>query len=294
MLDKKVFIEKIIKKKNFCIETFRSFNSLSIDFLNDFSNELKKNKNIYKYPDLVYLLLWCNKKRIESLKKNFQEDEIRLGRGLIFHICPANVPTNFIYSFFFGLLSGNSNIVKIPSKDFQEKKIILSKIKYLFKKKKYNKLNKTNCFIQYDRKSENTKIISSYCVGRVIWGGDNTINEVRKIWIPEKSIEITFPDRYSISIINTDKLTQISKNELKTIGSHLNAWDLKPAGTEGYRTAEVTLGGVDTNAINSKTMEIKNHPGLFFIGEVVDVTGHLGGHNFQWAWSSGYSAGLVV
>ncbi|MDA9971531.1 NAD(P)/FAD-dependent oxidoreductase [Gammaproteobacteria bacterium] len=89
-------------------------------------------------------------------------------------------------------------------------------------------------------------------------------------------------------------LSEISNNELITIGNHLNAWTLKPSSTEGYRTAEVTLGGVDTDAINSKTMEIKNHQGLFFIGEVVDVTGHLGGYNFQWAWSSGYSAGLVA
>jgi predicted Rossmann fold flavoprotein len=89
-------------------------------------------------------------------------------------------------------------------------------------------------------------------------------------------------------------LTEISNNELIIIGSHLNAWTLKPSSTEGYRTAEVTLGGVDTDAINSQTMEIKNHQGLFFIGEVVDVTGHLGGYNFQWAWSSGYSAGLVA
>ena len=89
-------------------------------------------------------------------------------------------------------------------------------------------------------------------------------------------------------------LSEIRNSELITIGSHLNSWILKPSSTEGYRTAEVTLGGVDTNMINSKTMEIKNHPGLFFIGEVVDVTGHLGGYNFQWAWSSGYSAGLVA
>ncbi|MDO7702537.1 MAG: NAD(P)/FAD-dependent oxidoreductase, partial [SAR86 cluster bacterium] len=89
-------------------------------------------------------------------------------------------------------------------------------------------------------------------------------------------------------------LSEISNNELIIIGNHLNAWTLKPSSTEGYRTAEVTLGGVDTDAINSKTMEIKNHQGLFFIGEVVDVTGHLGGYNFQWAWSSGYSAGLVA
>ena len=68
----------------------------------------------------------------------------------------------------------------------------------------------------------------------------------------------------------------------------------KPSGTEGYRTAEVTLGGIDTDALSSKTMECKNHPGMYFIGEVVDVTGHLGGHNFQWAWASGHAAGLYA
>jgi len=89
-------------------------------------------------------------------------------------------------------------------------------------------------------------------------------------------------------------LCEISNSELKTIGVHLNRWSLKPSSTEGYRTAEVTLGGVDTDVLDSKTMEAKDHPGLFFIGEVVDVTGHLGGYNFQWAWASGYSAGLFA
>jgi predicted Rossmann fold flavoprotein len=89
-------------------------------------------------------------------------------------------------------------------------------------------------------------------------------------------------------------LCEISNSELKAIGANLNQWSLKPSSTEGYRTAEVTLGGVDTDALNSKTMEAKDHPGLFFIGEVVDVTGHLGGYNFQWAWASGYSAGLFA
>ena len=70
--------------------------------------------------------------------------------------------------------------------------------------------------------------------------------------------------------------------------------DYKTYGNRGYRTAEVTLGGVDTNELSSKTMMSKNNQGLYFIGEVVDVTGQLGGYNFQWAWSSGYSAGLVV
>ena len=78
------------------------------------------------------------------------------------------------------------------------------------------------------------------------------------------------------------------------IGEQLQNWQLKPSASEGYRTAEVTLGGVDTAGISSKTMEARHFPGLYFIGEVLDVSGHLGGFNFQWAWSSGYSAGLVA
>lgn len=88
-------------------------------------------------------------------------------------------------------------------------------------------------------------------------------------------------------------LATYSDKQLSVIADKLHCWRLKPSATEGYRTAEVTRGGVDTAAISSKTMEVKSQPGLYFIGEVLDVTGHLGGFNFQWAWSSGYSAGLV-
>jgi len=81
---------------------------------------------------------------------------------------------------------------------------------------------------------------------------------------------------------------------LTALAQQLQGWTLKPAGTEGYRTAEVTLGGVDTHELSSRTMESKRQAGLFFIGEVVDVTGWLGGYNFQWAWASGYAAGQAV
>jgi hypothetical protein len=89
-------------------------------------------------------------------------------------------------------------------------------------------------------------------------------------------------------------LAECSNETLGELGDKLNCWTIKPAATEGYRTAEVTLGGVDTDELSSKTMEARRHPGLYFIGEVVDVTGHLGGFNFQWAWSSGHAAGLAV
>jgi len=81
---------------------------------------------------------------------------------------------------------------------------------------------------------------------------------------------------------------------LRNVGKHLNNWVITPAATEGYRTAEVTLGGIDTDELSSRTLESKQHPGLYCIGEVVDVTGHLGGFNFQWAWSSAHAAGQVV
>ena len=89
-------------------------------------------------------------------------------------------------------------------------------------------------------------------------------------------------------------LADFANSLLESIGRQMAEWSLRPSGTEGYRTAEVTLGGVDTDALSSQTMEARNRPGLYFVGEVVDVTGHLGGFNFQWAWASGHAAGMVV
>jgi predicted Rossmann fold flavoprotein len=87
------------------------------------------------------------------------------------------------------------------------------------------------------------------------------------------------------------KLAEVGDKKLRALAEAVNAWTVKPVGSEGYRTAEVTLGGVDTAALDQQTMEARTVPGLFFIGEVVDVTGWLGGYNFQWAWSSGWAAG---
>ena len=89
-------------------------------------------------------------------------------------------------------------------------------------------------------------------------------------------------------------LKQYAPSELEQIAEKLSAWRLVPSGTEGYRTAEVTLGGVDTREVSSKTMESLKSPGLYFIGEVLDVTGHLGGFNFQWAWASAYAAAQYI
>lgn len=90
------------------------------------------------------------------------------------------------------------------------------------------------------------------------------------------------------------RLADLSDKRLRALADHVNDWRVKPSGTEGFRTAEVTAGGVDTKHLSSKTMEARAVPGLYFIGEVLDVTGHLGGFNFQWAWASGYAAGRAL
>ena len=89
------------------------------------------------------------------------------------------------------------------------------------------------------------------------------------------------------------KLAELADAKLRTLAADISGWTVKPVGSEGYRTAEVTLGGVDTGALDQQTMQARSIPGLYFIGEVVDVTGWLGGYNFQWAWSSGWAAGQV-
>ena len=127
---------------------------------------------------------------------------------------------------------------------------------------------------------------------------DKFLND-RKTSNPKQDISIIvseiLPKRLAHIICNENNVSgnicELSNKILGSLSNSINAWSINPTGSEGYRTAEVTLGGIDTEEISSKTMMSKKHPGLYFIGEVVDVTGHLGGYNFQWAWSSGYVAG---
>ena len=121
----------------------------------------------------------------------------------------------------------------------------------------------------------------------------NTPNQSLKTalsaWLPNRLVSVWLSDRGKAM-----SLQSYSNAMLQQLSQLFQQWPIQPNNTEGYRTAEVTLGGVDVNALSSKTGEVKSIPGLYFIGEVVDVTGMLGGYNFQWAWSSGYVAGLVV
>ena len=134
------------------------------------------------------------------MKKN------RLGVGFIFHITPSNIPTNFVYSLIFGLLSGNSNLVKVPTKKFSQINIVCKILNSILKKKIFKKISKMISIVRYNKEDEYSKEISLKCNARLIWGGDKTIKDIRKYSLNPRAFDITFSDRYSICFLNSLKL----------------------------------------------------------------------------------------
>jgi len=120
--------------------------------------------------------------------------------------------------------------------------------------------------------------------------GQKSVKNLLATLLPKRFVEVLVKD----GIIADKPIKQLNHPEIAALSDYLHTWQIKPNGTEGYRTAEVTLGGVDTDELSSKTFESKKQQGLFFIGEVIDVTGWLGGYNFQFCWASGYACGLAV
>ena len=184
--------------------SFEIFSIESIDFLSDISNNLLKRPEVRDYPDVATFAFYCRRANINAIKKGYSTiSNIRIGRGIVFHITPGNVPVNFAYSLFIGLITGNINIVKVPSKNFEQVDIILRSINEVLNTKNYKSIFSNRLFIvKYNRDNDATSYFSNLSDVRIIWGGDNTIKEIRKSQIPPKSTEVTFSDRYSIAVIN--------------------------------------------------------------------------------------------
>ena len=191
--------------------TCRPFSDEVINFLDHFSKNLLSNKSLKQYPEIITFAFWIRKSNfLNQIKKYDIIFKDRMGRGLAFHIPPSNVSTGYFYSWIFGLISGNSNLIKLPSKKNIISEVLLNELFKLNKNKKFTKIFKTNKFISYPNdKTEITKLISANCDIRLIWGGDNTINFIRKFEIPAHSQDFCFYDRYSFAIIQLNKNTNI-------------------------------------------------------------------------------------
>ena len=203
--------------KSISVQPITPYDQRVCNFLGDLSYELNKNKEVKKYPDIKTLAFWCRKKNILNLKEKFLSNKSRIGVGLIFHITPSNIPTNFAYSLIFGLLTGNSNIIKVPSKRFDQVKIICNSINKILKKKKYALVRKMISVVRYSSNNNYTKKFSSICNARLIWGGDKSINNIRKFSLQERALDIAFADRYSFCIISSAEIIKLNDNETKRL-----------------------------------------------------------------------------
>ena len=193
------------------------FNELVCEFLKELSSILINHTEIKNYSDVMSFAFWCRNSNIQKLKEAFKDDYYRIGRGYIYHILPSNVPVNFAFSYTFGLLSGNSNIVRVPSKYFPQADIICNSIEKLFEDIKYEDIKNSTAFVQYDKNDEITSMFSFDCNARVIWGGDQTIWNIKQLPIPPRSIDITFSDRISLCVINSSSILKLNKKELQKL-----------------------------------------------------------------------------
>ncbi len=179
-----------------------------IQFMDILSKELIHAKEVKAFPDIVTLGFWLRKASVLKMKERYgcDDNNEHIGRGVVFHIAPSNVPVNYAYSLFTGLLCGNANIVRIPSKDYPQVSIINCAIAKVLKE--FEDLRRYIILVKYDRDQAINDYFSSCCDVRVIWGGDSSIKDIRKSQLQPRATEITFADRYSLSVIDSDAVME--------------------------------------------------------------------------------------
>lgn len=182
-----------------------------VEELNELSGRLLHDPASRQYPDVVTFAFFCRRGNLVKLRKQYGSEAIRLGRGLIFHIAPSNVPVNFAYSMVAGLLAGNTNVVRVSQKPFPQVDMIVKHMREIGMHRVV--------VVRYPHESNANTIFSADCAVRVIWGGDATIARIRECALPARAFDICFADRYSIAAIysdelNTDKLNTENLKQL--------------------------------------------------------------------------------
>lgn len=189
-----------------------------IEFLNALSSALLKDRESRLYPDAITFAFFCRKGNLLKLKDEYTGDGVlRMGRGLLFHIAPSNVPINFGYSLVAGLLAGNNNIVRVSSKQFPQVDLIIKHLHALLASGEYNEVANSIALVRYDRTSDANTMFSAMCNVRVIWGGDATIATLRQNAISPRAFDVCFADRYSIAALNPEAVMAASDAEMKKL-----------------------------------------------------------------------------
>lgn len=188
-----------------------------LEFCAAVSKELMMSPEGKSYSDIITLGFWLRRGAIEALRKRYliEDGNLHLGRGMVFHVTPSNVPVNFAYSLFTGLLCGNANVVRVPSKDFPQVQIIIKSMKKVLPN--YSSMVPYICLVRYGHDQKINERLSSLCDVRIIWGGDATIAEIRRSPLQPRATEITFADRFSLAVIDAAAYRILSEQEKRKI-----------------------------------------------------------------------------
>lgn len=205
-------INYIIGTSEICRTPLPPYSETACEFAAELSAALMKNPDARLYPDIMSFAFWCRKSNIYALKEQFPSKQRRLGRGLVFHVAPSNVPLNFAFTYMFALLAGNSSIVRIPSKPFPQIEIVCKVLKQILEH--YPEIEKRTAIIQYPPDLSITQQLCLIADARVIWGGDQTVSDIRSCPAKPRCLDLTFADRYSFCVINGDAVLKADEREL--------------------------------------------------------------------------------
>lgn len=175
-----------------------------VSFLTALSKRVMGDAKAKRHSDVVTFGFWIRKSSLNSLKNRHQKNDgmFRLGKGVAFHVAPSNVPVNFAYSLIVGLLTGNANIVRVPSKEFEQVSIICNAINMTLAE--YEDLKPYISLVRYERDKDINDLFSQMADVRIVWGGDATIAELRRSPLQPRATELVFADRYSLAVIDSD------------------------------------------------------------------------------------------
>lgn len=211
-------VEYVIGTVDIVNAPIRVYDDTACAFIAELSAEILKSPLARTYPDLSALAFWGRKANLQKLKEAFGDTAGRLGRGLCFHIAPSNIPVNFAFTYLFGLLAGNANIVRLPSKTFPQIDALCDLMKKVLPK--YPEIEKRTAFVRYPRSDEITAEFCKIADARMIWGGDKTIENIKALPASPRCVDIAFADRYSLAMIDGEAVLKADAEQMKRLAEN--------------------------------------------------------------------------
>ncbi len=211
-------VEYLIGNDEIVSLPLKAYSHEVLDFAAELSGTIMKAKDVRNYPDLVSFAFWCRKGNIEKLKEGCDDNEVRLGRGLAFHIAPGNIPVNFAFTYMFGLLAGCANIVRLPSRSFPQTDMLVDIIREVLKN--HPEVQKRTAFVRYPSDSEATAEFCKRADARMMWGGDATVSKIKAFEAKPRCVDVAFPDRYSLAVVNAEAVNKADGSELKKLAEN--------------------------------------------------------------------------